>query len=166
MITIDVQVTDAGASRKLQELIDKGADLTPVYATIGRVLVNRIRLGFKMGTSPYGNAWAKLKIRRGEPLRDTGRLQRSITARADASGVVIGTNLKQAPVHQFGATINAKPGRRLVFPGPGGRLIFAKRVTIPARPFMPLVSRNKVELPPDWALSASRALRDYFKIRG
>jgi len=149
MITIDVQVTDAGASRKLQELIDRGADLTPVYATIGRVLVNRIRLGFKMGTSPYGNAWAKLKIRRGEPLRDTGRLQRSITARADASGVVIGTNLKQAPVHQFGATINAKPGRRLVFPGPGGRLIFAKRVTIPARPFMPLVSRNKVELPPD-----------------
>lgn len=166
MITIDVQVTDAGASRKLQELIDKGADLTPVYATIGRVLVNRIRLGFKMGTSPYGNAWAKLKIRRGEPLRDTGRLQRSITARADASGVVIGTNLKQAPVHQFGATINAKPGRRLVFPGPGGRLIFAKRVTIPARPFMPLVSRNKVDLPADWALSASRALRDYFKVRG
>jgi phage virion morphogenesis protein len=166
MITIDVQVTDAGASRKLQELIDRGADLTPVYATIGRVLVNRIRLGFKMGTSPYGNAWAKLKIRRGEPLRDTGRLQRSITARADASGVVIGTNLKQAPVHQFGATINAKPGRRLVFPGPGGRLIFAKRVTIPARPFMPLVSRNKVELPPDWALSASRALRDYFQVRG
>ena len=166
MITIDVQVTDAGASRKLQELIDKGADLTPVYATIGRVLVNRIRLGFKMGTSPYGNAWAKLKIRRGEPLRDTGRLQRSITARADASGVVIGTNLKQAPVHQFGATISAKPGRRLVFPGPGGRLIFAKRVTIPARPFMPLVSRNKVDLPPDWALSASRALRDYFQVRG
>jgi phage gpG-like protein len=166
MITIDVQVTDAGASRKLQELIDRGADLTPVYATIGRVLVNRIRLGFKMGTSPYGNAWAKLKIRRGEPLRDTGRLQRSITARADASGVVIGTNLKQAPVHQFGATINAKPGRRLVFPGPGGALIFAKRVTIPARPFMPLVSRNKVELPPDWELSASRALRDYFKVRG
>jgi phage virion morphogenesis protein len=166
MITIDVQVTDAGASRKLQELIDRGADLTPVYATIGRVLVNRIRLGFKMGTSPYGNAWAKLKIRRGKPLRDTGRLQRSITARADASGVVIGTNLKQAPVHQFGATINAKPGRRLVFPGPGGALIFAKRVTIPARPFMPLVSRNKVDLPPDWALSASRALRDYFKVRG
>jgi phage gpG-like protein len=166
MITIDVQVTDAGASRKLQELIDRGADLTPVYGTIGRVLVNRIRLGFKMGTSPYGNAWAKLKIRRGEPLRDTGRLQRSITARADASGVVIGTNLKQAPVHQFGATINAQPGRRLVFPGPGGRLIFAKRVTIPARPFMPLVSRNKVELPPDWALSASRALRDYFQVRG
>lgn len=100
----------------------------------------------------------------GQPLRDTGRLERSITQRADGNGVTIGTNLRQARIHQFGGVIKAKPGKRLVFPGPDGELIFAKRVTIPARPYLPL-KRNGAEtvvaLPPAWSAIATSALKRY-----
>jgi len=167
VIQIDVKVKDAGIADKLRELEQRAGGMQPVFETIGRVLVNRIRLGFKMGASPLGSPWRALKIRRGQPLRDTGRLQRSIVANADPQGVTIGTNVRYAAVHQFGATIRPKrAGGRLVFPGPNGRMIFAKQVTVPARPFLPLLSRDKAQLPPSWSTAVSRALRDYFRVRG
>lgn len=166
MATIDVQVQDDALVAKLRALERKAGGMQPVYQTIGRVIVNRIRLGFKLGVSPFGRPWAPLKIRRGQPLRDTGRLQRSIVANATGDGVVIGTNLVQAGVQQFGAIIRPRRAKRLVFPGPGGRMIFAKQVTVPARPYLPLLSRNVAKLPPEWSALVSRALRDYFIVRG
>jgi len=158
------EVNDAAARAKLKALMATTSDMRPVYATVGRVIVNRIRLCFKLGVDPWASPWAALKIRRGQPLRDTGRLQRSITANPDATGVTIGTNVQHARVHQFGATIEPKKAKRLVFPGPSGRMIFAKKVTVPARPFMPLKrGYSVVTLPPSWSADMTRALRAYFK---
>jgi phage gpG-like protein len=51
-----------------------------------------------------------------------------------------------------------------VFPGPGGRMIFAKKVVVPARPFMPLKKGySVVTLPPAWSADITRAMRAYFK---
>jgi phage gpG-like protein len=106
----------------------------------------------------------------GQPLVDTGRLRRSITHKSDATGVTIGTNIKAksgasiAAVHQFGATIKPKNGKRLVFPGPGGGLVFAKRVVIPQRAFLPLPAPGAaVTLPDAWTKSIVRRLRGYLK---
>lgn len=163
MAKLTFQVDDKRALAKLRAMLATTQDMQPVFATVGRVLVNRIRLGFKLGIDPWGAPWAALKIRKGQPLRDTGLLQRSIVSRPDASGVTVGTNKLQARVHQFGATITPKKAPRLVFPGPGGRLIFAKKVTIPARPFLPLKKGTTVvALPPEWSADVTRALRRYF----
>lgn len=162
MAKILIRISDEGVKAKLRALDKATQDMQPVYATIGRVLVNRIRLCFKLGIDPWGNPWQALKFRKGQPLRDTGRLNRSIVSKVDASGVTVGTNLIYAPVHQFGATIVPKNKPRLVFPGPNGSLIFAKKVTIPARPFMPLRrGAQTVALPPDWSVLVVRALRSY-----
>ncbi len=162
MAKILIRISDAGVKAKLAALDNATKDMRPVYATIGRVLVNRIRLCFKLGIDPWGNPWQALKFRKGQPLRDTGRLNRSIVSKVDASGVTVGTNLIYAPVHQFGATIVPKNKPRLVFPGPNGNLIFAKKVTIPARPFMPLRrGAQVVALPPDWSVLVVRAIRNY-----
>lgn len=165
MSKVKFALSDAGARAKLKALVAAQADMTPVFATVGSVIANRIRLCFKLGVDPWANPWAKLKIRQGQPLRDTGRLQRSIVANPDKTGVRIGTNVAHARTHQYGATIEPKtPGGRLAFPGPGGRMIFAKKVTIPARPFMPLrKGQQTVALPPAWSVLVTRALRDYFK---
>lgn len=164
MAKITFKIDDSRAVAKLALLQKAAANPQPVYATIGRVLVNRIRLCFKMGVDPWGNPWAALKMRKGQPLRDTGRLQRSITSRADAEGVTVGTNVFYAPTHQFGATITPKKAKRLVFPGPGGNLIFAKKVVVPARPFMPMRRYvATVALPPDWALQVVRSIKAYLK---
>lgn len=157
------KLDDTRALAKLKALQDAG-QMQPVFAAIGRSMVNRIRLCFKMGVDPWGSPWAALKFRKGQPLRDTGRLNQSITFNADNTGVTIGTNVKYARTHQYGATIVPKqPGKRLVFPGPGGRLIFAKKVTVPARPFLPLRRGDTLALPPSWQADVSRTLRNYFK---
>lgn len=164
MAKLVFRIDDGGAKKKLAALQGATRDMKPVYETIGRVLVNRIRLGFKLGIDPWGTPWAALKIRQGQPLRDKGRLQRSITSQPDAQGVTVGTNLRYAPVHQFGATIEPKKAKRLVFPGPNGKLIFAKKVTIPARPFLPLRRGSAaVVLPPAWSVLVVNALKAYFK---
>lgn len=100
----------------------------------------------------------------GQPLRDTGRLNRSIVANPDKTGVTIGTNVKYARTHQFGATIRPRAKKVLAFPGPNGQMIFAKKVAIPARPFLPLKKgQNVVALPPAWSADVTRALRAYFR---
>lgn len=164
MAKLIFRLDDGGAKAKLAALSAAANDMRPAYETIGRVLVNRIRLGFKLGIDPWGSPWLKLKIRQGQPLRDTGRLQRSITSQPDAQGVTVGTSLRYAPVHQFGATITPKKAKRLVFPGPGGKLIFAKKSVIPARPFLPLRrGGSAVVLPPAWSVIVVNALKAYFK---
>lgn len=163
MSRITFKVDDKRALARIDALQASLNNARPVFAEVGRVLVNRIRLCFKLGIDPWGSPWAKLKLRRGQPLRDTGRLDRSITSAPDSTGVTVGTNVKYARTHQYGAEIQPVKARRLVFPGPAGKLIFAKKVTIPARPFLPLRrDAAVVALPPQWSVSVVQALRRYF----
>jgi phage gpG-like protein len=215
MAKILFRVDDGGAKAKLAALEGVTQNMAPVFETVGRVLINRIRLCFKLGIDPWNNPWAAIKYRAprvkmraikdaggnvidykqqrdkdgrlvltkvgrgqvaanrsvrgggsaGQPLRDTGRLNRSITSKADGQGVTVGTNVKYAPTHQFGAIIRPKnPSKFLVFPGPDGEKIFAKKVTIPARPFLPL-RRNTavVALPPAWSVLVVNAIKLYFR---
>ena len=70
--------------------------------------------------------------------------------------MVVGTNVRYAAVHQFGATILPKNANHLAVPV-GGGLHFLKMATIPSRPFLPLVA-GSVQLPPAWARSALGAM--------
>lgn len=210
MAKFRIQVNDGGVAAKLRALDKATENMQPVYETVGRVLVNQIRLCFKLGIDPWGNPWRAIKWRAprvrmqaikdsdgnvvdykrrknkdgsftltkagkrqmeanragtpGQPLRDTGRLNRSISSKVDATGVTVGTNVKYARVHQFGATIVPRSKPRLVFPGPDGNLIFAKRVVVPARPYLPLrKGAAVVALPPSWSVRVVSALKLYFR---
>ena len=79
------------------------------------------------------NPTAHLRVR-------TGRLRGAIEARTGGSypslEVRIGPqNVVYAAIHEFGGTIVPRSARFLVFPFEG-RLVFARRVTIPARPYL------------------------------
>jgi phage virion morphogenesis protein len=146
---------------RLQQMTLAGADKSRALGALGNVLANRIRLGFRMGRDPWGNPWKPLnpRFRTGQPLRDTGRLQRSITSQVQGDAVVVGTNVRYARTHQYGATILPKNGDVLAFPikAAGGGMAFLKSAKIPARPFMPL-SGNQVNLPQAWARSGLKAM--------
>lgn len=177
------------ADKKLAGLLKSVQNPAPLYAAIGSQIANRIRLCFRMGIDPWGRPWLPIKWRAprsrddrtltrtgrgqvaanaggsaGQPLRDTGRLARSITSKADAAGVTVGTNVRYARTHQFGATIKPTKAKRLVFPGPSGALIFAKKVTVPGRPFMPLRrGESTVALPPAWSLLVVGTIKRFLK---
>lgn len=157
-ITIDVQ------AQQVQLALSKyarPAQVTQALAALGRVIVNRIKLGFRAGTDPYGLPWLAPVLRQGQPLIDTGRLRASISSRVVGQEVEVGTNLIYAPIHQFGGLITAKNAPFLVFPyggsaagsAPSGYLR-KKSVYIPQRRFFPINSAGQVELPGTWATSA------------
>jgi len=133
-----IEIRDDALQAALGRLLALGERPDPILDAIGRQLKTNVQLGFIASTDPYGRPWAPLKIRQGQPLRDKGHLMNSIDYRVDGNAVEVGTNREHVHVHQYGATIKANGGKLLVFRGPDGGLRFAKSVTIPARPFLPL----------------------------
>ncbi|MDR1397172.1 MAG: phage virion morphogenesis protein [Desulfarculales bacterium] len=101
---------------------------------IGQALVSSTVERFSTGTDPEGTAW-KPAARGGQTLANTGRLRNSIQAEVTPDYVIVGTNVKYARIHQEGGDIHAKKARFLRFMA-GGKPVFRKKVTIPARPFM------------------------------
>ncbi|MEC7121109.1 MAG: phage virion morphogenesis protein [Pseudomonadota bacterium] len=138
------------AVEQLDKLIAATSNTQPILDGMGRVLTNFIRLGFKTSRSPWGEPWQPLKYRQGQPLRDTGRFQASITHIVQSETVEIGTNIqKYPPIHQFGGVITPKVAKSLRFVV-GGQVVFAKSVTIPSRPWLPITAGGMVSLPAAW----------------
>lgn len=131
---------------------------------IGSVLVTEINETFVTAQDPFGNIWQPLKIRNGKPLRDTGQLKSSINYQVYQDVVEVGTNLKYAPVHQFGATITPKQAKMLRFFN-GSIPIFATQVVIPARPYMPINAAGQVFLPNAWEQSILRNIQTFIENR-
>jgi len=149
-----IEVDDRNVVDALNRLIEIGEDPAAALAAVGRVLKSKIQQGFQSGTDPTGRPWAPLKSRRGQPLLDKGHLMGSVDYNVEGNSVVVGTNKPYAPVHQFGAKIEAKAGKVLRF-FVEGRPVFVKRVTIPARPFLPTE-----HLPDEWGDDSLDAIGD------
>jgi phage gpG-like protein len=129
-------------------------DFTAPLKTCKVLLVAATLENFHGSHGPNGDLWAPLRHPRARgdatPLRDKGLLMGSVTGQGPgnvtqltATYLVFGANLDYAAVHQWGATIPERrrpyPQKPFVFPGPGGELIFTRKIaatTIPARPFL------------------------------
>ena len=150
-LKFEIGIFDDSARRALAELRKRGESISPLMRGIGASLAEEIRAGFKDSRDPYGNPWAPLKLRRGKPLLDTGRLRNSINYKVTRSGgtvseVIVGTNVFYAKTHQFGATIVPVYAKMLAYKVRGRKgTIFSKKSVIPPRPFLPLNG-----LPPSW----------------
>jgi phage virion morphogenesis protein len=74
-----------------------------VAANVGEELIELVKEGFDRQSDPSGRAWARLKVRRGRILQDTGRLKggwhRTATT---AASVSVGPSVKYATYHQTG----------------------------------------------------------------
>lgn len=58
--------------------------------------------GFERSITPYGQRWRNPKYRKGQPLRDTGRLQGSLRAKSTSETFSITSNVVYAAPHLFG----------------------------------------------------------------
>ena len=80
-----------------------GADLFEPLDEIGARFIRLVRLGFRNSVDPYGNAWEPLKVRDGQPLLDTGWLEKSFVHQANLNGQLrVGSNLIYAATHNEG----------------------------------------------------------------
>ena len=107
----------------------------PLMEDISRALLSETMMNFQLGGRP---AWAGLSpvtlARRarggGAILQDTGELKGSINASHTVDTATVGSNLKYAPTHQFGAKQGEFGRSDRNTPLPWGN--------IPARPFIPM----------------------------
>lgn len=109
---------------------------------------NRIR---STKTSPAGAPW-KANRAGTSTLYRSGALERSIDYVASADSVVVGSGLVYARIHQEGGRIVPKTAEALAFMA-GGRLVFAKSVTLPPRPYLGLSAEDQahiVKAAEDW----------------
>mgnify|MGYP000005465406 FL=1 len=119
---------------KVMNFLATLSDTRPLLEDIGDVLLLNIDRRFDDGKGPDGTPWQKAN-RGGQTLVDTARLRNSFDKRVSDRTVSAGTNVIYARIHQFGGTIKPKRAKVLAF-NIGGEAIFAKQVTIPARPFL------------------------------
>jgi phage gpG-like protein len=150
-----VEINDSAVLAAFNRLLRMGEQPAPWLNAVGRVLKTRVQMGFHTGTDPYGRPWKPLTSRQGQPLRNSGRLMNSVTYQVEGTSVVIGTNVKYAPTHQFGATIVPKQKPSLKFMV-NGHWVSVKKVTIPARPMFPLNG-----LPAPWSDDIVAELGDF-----
>lgn len=149
------------AETKLSQIIQTMEGGQPqLLGNIGSVLVTMVNEGFVSAQDPWGNIWKPLVIRKGQPLRDTGRLKGSINHQVRQNYVEVGTNLIYAPLQQFGATISPKQAKMLRFFN-GSIPIFAKKVVIPARPYLPIDLSGNTHLPQAWEQAIVRNIQNF-----
>jgi phage virion morphogenesis protein len=156
-----IEIRDEAVLAKLNAIVAAGRNPRPALTEIGRTLKTYVQLGFRQSQDPYGRPWAPLKSRKGQPLKDTGRLAASITDQVTDDSVTVGTNVQYAAPHQFGVDKQVKVKRhpRLVLQVFGRKLPFGVYATVkahqrpmklPARPFFPNAAEG---FPDTWRAS-------------
>jgi len=132
------------AAHAFRDLAAAGKDTEPLADKIGGAMVTSVGMRFEAEQAPDGTPWKKTR-RGGKILQDQGNLSDSITHAATKDSVAVGTNLIYAGTHQFGAVIKPKNAKMLAFKI-GGGMVFAKQVTIPARPFLGVNADDQDEM--------------------
>ena len=140
----------SGDFAKLSRDLQAMEDIQPAVLNqkIGEALVSSTKKRFEDECGPDGQEWSKSHRARaegGKTLSATARLKNSITYRAGATNVEIGTNVKYAHVHQNGMEIKPKTAKFLRFQI-GGMWAKKKKVTIPARPFLGISDDDVAEI--------------------
>jgi phage virion morphogenesis protein len=110
----------------LSDILDITARLQQqrtLMSRLGRAVHADTMLNFRRGVEPDGTPWLPITHRQGQPLRDTGRLQRSISWEATDVKATIGTNVIYARAHNFGVVGGVPPRTFLGLAAPQHKLI-------------------------------------------
>lgn len=144
---------------KLEKLVKQAENKAGLLKNIGEALLETTDQRFDDQKDPQGKAWAPLKpltveLRgaSGPILTRTGRLRGSLNYEVSGDTLKLGPSAIHGAVHQFGATIEAK-GKALRMPMQGGGAKYARKVTIPPRPYVgfgPADEKAAVETAQDW----------------
>ena len=104
-------IDDGGLMRKLGHLVHLGEDMTSPMRDAGEYFLRRTDERFDREQGPGGAPWAPLaaatrkKKRHPKILTESARLRGSFSYRAEPDGLLFGTSVIYAAIHQFGGSI-------------------------------------------------------------
>jgi phage virion morphogenesis protein len=159
MSTFSINVQDKEVRDALEALKQRTSNLQPILQSIGEDIMARAKARFGTSTGPDGQRWkpnalstvrglidrssskkgfylkdgktlsrkAQMSLAGKKVLVDTGSLASQFHVSASGTSVTVGNSMKYAAIHQFG--------------GQAGR---GHKVTIPARPFLPINKEGRL----------------------
>lgn len=130
-ITVDVMRDTATPRLLALSALEQSELVTSLARRVQEQTRRRIRVS---KTSPDGIPWKPNRAGT-STLLAAGALLRSIDFLVDGGQAIIGTGLVYARIHQRGGKIVPKSKKALRFVA-GGKVVFARSVTMPARPYM------------------------------
>lgn len=131
---------------KLAEVMAKRQAM---LSAVGEALVSSTQQRFQDGQDKDAIPWEpsqRAQSEGGKTLENKGLLRDSIDYMTTPDSVMVGSNVAYARIHQMGGTITPKKGKYLKFKGKGGKDVFVKKVTIPARPYLGVSEEDKEEV--------------------
>lgn len=138
-----IYVTRDTLSASVLQMAALTKDPTPVLRALGTELVSLTKRAFR-DSSLRQTAWPAKRDGSAATLIGKGVLLSSIRITAlSSAGVTIGSDRVYAAIHQLGGVIKPVKASSLVFTI-GGKTIFAKKVTIPARPYFPFTAGGEL----------------------
>lgn len=151
-MAFDIKIRDLGVVSGLDRTRLLASNTFPLMRQVGVRVADNTRLRFRSAISPDGAAWTSLNpdyaaTKQGPGiLRESGALMGSIHSRPSRAEVRIRPGpLPYAAIQHHGGTIKPRSGDRLVF-SMGGTLVFARSVTLPARPYMGLSDKDRADI--------------------
>lgn len=116
MITLGSQpITVQVDTRGLEELVRKVRQLGPSNPHVRKGLnqigvrwIAKVKICFQRSIDPYGQSWARITHRQGQPLLDTGRLRNSVKHNVRGTNLELASNLVYADNHQYGITVKQR----------------------------------------------------------
>lgn len=154
-MVINVQVQGLKKlQKKLKAVNDMMRYMKPYWQLVGQYVQRQtIKERFDKEQTPDGQKWKphsemtkKMRAKRHKTgnmkiLQDNGELRRSIQYEAGNNYVKVGSVLKYARVHQFGATIKVSKKKRGYLHHRGFHV--GKTIKIPARPFLGITQQER-----------------------
>jgi phage virion morphogenesis protein len=143
-LAVDMQLDGLEQATQAIERL-AGWDRFELMDVIGRLvqLQTRQRIAVEK-QGPDGQAWQKNR-KGSSTLYASGALHDSIDYRTGLGQIIVGSPLIYAAIHHFGGIIKPKKGKVLSFMA-GNSRVFAKSVTMPARPYLGISSDNAREI--------------------
>ena len=135
------KVTRNDISPSLSRLVKTAKNPVPVLRAMGTTFKSITEGNFNSAGAGYRpKPWPPKKDPEGQPsiLQKSTTLAKSFHLEVTAQAATLGTPSKYAGIHQFGGVIRAKAGKTLSWINSKGVRVFAKKVTIPPRPFFPV----------------------------
>ncbi|KEG17049.1 phage virion morphogenesis protein [Bartonella bacilliformis] len=149
-VSTHIEIQETGLEAALS-FLQKSSSVSMETLTqgVGRLLQESTRRRIQSEkASSQGERW-KNNHARTSILYASGALSRSIDMAVSSEKVIVGSGLVYARIHQLGGVIRPKNGSTLRFflkSGKAQRFVTVRQVTMPARPYLGLSERNKVEI--------------------
>lgn len=135
-----IEIRDDGLDRAIAALAGAEAALSnpDLKLAIARYFSSQAKARFDSKTAPDGSTW-KQSRNNDDTLVMSGALRGSISEDVDGETIMVGSRgaavAPYAAAQQWGVTIKPVSAKSLAFMV-GNKLVFAKQVTLPARPYI------------------------------